>query len=56
MKNYSVLPSKMPCLVLFTWHASAVSHVTGLKIELLNRTLKMTLVQGQNICYIRKEY
>ena len=41
---------------------SAVSHVTGIKIELLDRTLKMPLVQGhtvvfgQNICYIRKEY
>ena len=40
---------------------SAVNHVTGKK-ELLDRTLKMPLVQGhpvvfgQNICYMRKEY
>ena len=36
--------------------------MTGIKIELLDRTLKMSLVQGhtvvfgQNICYTRKKY
>ena len=49
------------CLVPFTWHTSAVSHVTGIKIELLDRTLKTSLVQGhlvvfeQNFCYRREE-
>ena len=46
-----------PCLVLFTLTASAVSHVTGIRIELLDRTLKMRVAEGhpivfgQNICY-----
>ena len=45
-------------LVLFPWQVSAVSHVTRIKIELLDRTLNMPLVQGhpvvfgQNICYL----
>ena len=49
-----------PCLVIFTLHASAVSHMTGIKIELLDRTLKMLIVQthpvgfGQNICNLIK--
>ena len=48
------------CLVPFTWHTSAVSLLTGIKIE-LDQTLKTLLVQrhlvlfGQNFCYIREE-
>ena len=46
------------CLVPFTWHVSAVP---GIKIKLLDRKLKMLLVQGhtvifdQNFLFIRKE-
>ena len=46
-----------PCLVPFTWHILAFSHVTGIKIELLDRTLKLPLVQwhpvvfGENFSY-----
>ena len=49
------------CLVPFTCHISAVSHVIGIKIDLLDRTLIILLVQerlvafGQNVCYRRKE-
>ena len=41
-----------PWLVPFTWHVSAVSHVTGIKkIELLDRTLKLPLVQGHPVVF-----
>ena len=52
-------------LVLFTWHTSAVSHMTGIKIELSDRTLKIPRVQGHPVhvyvvfgrkfCYRREE-
>ena len=44
----------------FTWHVLAVSQVSGVKLVLLERTLKKPLVQGhsvvfgQNICYIKR--
>ena len=47
-------------LSTITWYALAVSHVSGIKIVLLDRTLKIPLVQGhsvvfgQNISYIKK--
>ena len=50
-----------PCYVSFTWHTSAVSHVTGIKIELLDQALKIPLVQGhpvvfgKNFCYRREK-
>ena len=46
--------------VLSTRHVSAVSHVSGIKIELLDRTVKMRkmhghpIIFGQNSCYIGK--
>ena len=49
-----------PCLLLFTSHVTAVNHVTVIKMKLLDRSLKIPLVQrhpvvfGQTICYKRK--
>ena len=39
------------CLVPFAWCVSDVSHVTGIKMELLNRTLKMPLVPGHPVVF-----
>ena len=47
-----------PYIVPLTWHTSAVSHVTGIKIELLDRTLEIPLLQrhpvvfGQNLFFL----
>ena len=52
------IDSSKPCLVPFIWHVLAASHMTSIKIELLDRTWKQSLVQGhtivfgQKVCYI----
>ena len=39
------------CLVPFTWDASSVSHVTGIRIQVLDHTLKIPLVQGHPVVF-----
>ena len=44
-----------PCFVPLTSHTSAVSHMTGIEIELLDRTLKIPQVQGHPVVFGQKE-